>query len=201
MGVVLAALLLNLRRIKKVTANDFFVKICQELSRRNLSIALIGGTPLASECLCRQLASLVSELQVVRFSSGYLSEAQQDSLIAAISNAKPHLVVLAMGQPLQETFALRIRRSFPHAAFLCVGGLFDCIAGINPTPPQLIRRCGLEWLWRLAHSPRRLWKRYVLGIPLLGAYILREYTYRVVTFPAFRKRNKERGNESIQATK
>jgi N-acetylglucosaminyldiphosphoundecaprenol N-acetyl-beta-D-mannosaminyltransferase len=171
MGVVLTTLLLSRRRIHKVTANDFFPKLCHELSRRELSIALVGGTPTVLDSARRELAMSVPGLQIVLCSSGYLSERQEESLISDISQAKPHLVVLSMGQPLQEAFALRIRKSFPDAAFLCVGSLFEIIAGELPSPPRIIRVSGFEWFYRLCHSPRRMWRRYLVGLPVLAGYI------------------------------
>ena len=179
MGVVLSVLLLSLRRIHKVTANDFFLNLCQEISRRGLCVALIGGSSAVIENVKRELRSSASELRIVLSASGFLTEDQKQSLIAEMCQKRPHLVVLSMGQPLQEDFALRIRRNFPEAAFLCVGGLFDCIAGVNPTPPCFIRTFGFEWLYRLMNSPKRMWKRYVLGLPVLAIYVLREFALKL----------------------
>jgi N-acetylglucosaminyldiphosphoundecaprenol N-acetyl-beta-D-mannosaminyltransferase len=178
-GVVLAALLLNAHRIEKVTANDFFFALCEDLSHRELSVALVGGEQWVIEKVCETLRKRIPRLAIRLSLSGYLSEAENRRLNGAIAESKPDIVVLAMGQPLQEQLALRLRHSGAQAVFLCVGGLFDYIAGRNATPPALIRWCGLEWLWRLAHSPRRLWKRYVLGIPALGMQVLCEWIFRL----------------------
>lgn len=187
-GVVLAALLLNARRIEKVTANDFFFALCHELSRRGLSMALIGGEQRVIEKVCEKLSKEIPGIEICLSSSGYLSHAEEQHLENAIAESRPSIVVLGMGQPMQEQLALRLRHSGTQAAFFCVGGLFDCIAGRAATPPALIRRFGFEWLWRLAHSPRQLWKRYVLGIPALGIYILREQMFRLKALVSSRSR-------------
>ncbi len=181
MGVVLAAFVLHLRRVKKVTANEFFLNMCQEISRRNLNVALVGGTPAVAACTRKRLATAVPGLRIVLSSSGYLTEHQIEHLFTEISRADPNVVVLAMGQPLQELLALRISEFFPRAAILCVGGLFDYVAGINSTPPRFVRCSGFEWLWRLLHAPRRMWRRYLIGIPMLFGYVLREYMLRFLS--------------------
>lgn len=178
MGVVLAAFLLHLRRVKKVTANDFFVNMCSDICRLNLRVAIVGGTKAVIACTQHRLAYAIPGLHIVLASSGYLTDPQAEALFADISNANSHVIVLAMGQPLQEAMALRIKQTFPRAAILCVGGLFDYIAGINPTPPRPIRSCGFEWLWRFFNAPRRMWKRYLIGIPLLFGYVLRHHILR-----------------------
>lgn len=175
MGVVLAAFMLRLRRIKKVTANEFFIGMCDMARRRALRMALIGSTPAVVHSIRDRLLSALPGLQIVLCSAGYLSESQKNSLIEDLENAEPQLVVLAMGQPLQEVFALRLREVFPRATYLCVGGLFDYIAGVNSTPPRIVRICGFEWVWRLVCAPRRMWRRYAIGLPELAGYILREY--------------------------
>lgn len=190
MGVILAAFLLHFRRVKKVTANEFFLNMCQEISRRNLNVALVGGTPAVIACTRKRLAAAIPGLRIVLSYSGYLTEYQIERLFAEIPRADPNVVVLAMGQPLQEMLALRISEFFPRAAILCVGGLFDYVAGINSTPPRLVRRCGFEWLWRFFHSPRRMWRRYLIGIPMLFGYVLREYMLRFLSVWSFGNSNK-----------
>lgn len=187
-GVVLAALLLNARRIEKVTANDFFFALCHEVSRRGLSMALIGGEQWVIEKVCETLSKEIPEIEIRLSLSGYLSRAEEQHLENAIAKSRPDIVVLAMGQPLQEQLALRLQHSGAQAVFFCVGGLFDYIADRHATPPALIRRCGFEWLWRLALSPQLLWKRYVLGIPALGMYILREQIFRLKALVSSRGR-------------
>jgi N-acetylglucosaminyldiphosphoundecaprenol N-acetyl-beta-D-mannosaminyltransferase len=80
---------------------------------------------------------------------------------------RPPLVLLAMGMPRQEAVALELRRTLNYPCLIvCGGAIVDFLAGKNPRAPAWLRRRGLEWLWRLGHEPRRLFKRYVLGNPL-----------------------------------
>lgn len=183
MGVVLAVLVLGHCRTDKVTANDFFMPLCEELTRSGLSVGLIGSSPSVIETVRRKLERSMPSLRVVVSASGYLTDVEEQSVIRDICRSRPHLIVLAMGQPKQEQFALRLGASYTETAFLCVGGLFDCIAGVNPTPPRAIRRYGFEWLYRLCHSPRRTWRRYLLGLPMFAYDMILEVLSRVCVKP------------------
>lgn len=80
---------------------------------------------------------------------------------------RPSLVLLAMGMPRQEELAQWLRGRLGHGCLLiCGGAIVDFLAGRTRRAPPLLQRLGLEWLWRLAHEPRRLFRRYVIGNPL-----------------------------------
>jgi exopolysaccharide biosynthesis WecB/TagA/CpsF family protein len=189
-GVVLAALLLNARRIRKVTANDFFFPMCREIARRRLTLALVGGEPQVIRKASERLAEKIPGIQIGLSLPGYLSLEEEERLQRSIAESRPDIVILGMGQPRQEQLALRLRDAGAETVFLCVGGLFDYIAGRIATPPAVIRRCGFEWLWKLGYAPHRYWRRYVIGIPALGIYILREHLIRLKAFVSSRGHNK-----------
>ncbi len=173
MGVVVACWLLTLRRIKKVTANDFFGRLCRGLADQGSTVALVGGAPLVSEEVRRLLESGIPGLRVVVTAHGYLSTPGRGKLRQRLMQVRPDVVFVGMGQPMQEEWVAQTRRDLPETVFFCVGGLFDCVAGRIPTAPALLRKLGLEWLF-LACSCKGRWRRYLLGIPLLFYYVARD---------------------------
>lgn len=83
---------------------------------------------------------------------------------------RPRLIVLAMGMPRQEQVAQALRAAlFEPCLIVCGGAILDFIGGRAVRAPAALRRCGLEWAWRLVCEPRRLFRRYVLGNPLFMA--------------------------------
>lgn len=176
-GVVFSMLCSSFRRLKKVTANDFYFQFFEEIANRELSFALIGGEQGVADAAAARITERVPSANCVFRSSGYFSD--ETPVIDKLLQLKPHVVILAMGQPIQEERAYRWSRLMPDTVFYCVGGLFDVISGRVTIPPVWVRHCGFEWLHRLVHSPRLLWRRYVLGIPILGLYILRSFFVRV----------------------
>lgn len=99
---------------------------------------------------------------IVGLHHGFLTEADQGSLSAAIVAAKPDLILVGMGNPIQERWIAA------HVPGLCdnamaVGAWFDFLAGAVPRAPAWIRRANLEWIFRLCMEPRRLAQRYLVG--------------------------------------
>ena len=180
MGVVLALLCTKLRRIKKVTANSFFCSLFREIADRELRIALIGGSSGVAESVAMKIKKWRPCADVCLCESGYFSSQEEDRFLDTLVSKRPHIVFVGMGQPLQELHVCRWRKVLPNTVFYCVGSLFDLISGGVKGPPRWIRTCGLEWFYRLVHSPKQLWQRYVLGLPLLAFYIIRDILQKFI---------------------
>lgn len=89
-------------------------------------------------------------------------------LIAKINEVKPDIVLLGMGMPKQELFCKEFKKLAADRSTLliCGGAILDFYAERFPRAPELLRAIGMEWCYRLVKEPRRLFKRYILGIPL-----------------------------------
>lgn len=86
----------------------------------------------------------------------------------------PALIILGMGMPRQEIVALALREALDRPCIIvCGGAILDFLGGRMPRAPRVLRSLGLEWAWRLAREPRRLFRRYVVGNPVFIARALR----------------------------
>jgi len=84
------------------------------------------------------------------------------------------IIVMAMGMPKQEQVALQLQKAMDcRGLLICGGAILDFAAQRFPRAPLLFRRFGLEWAFRMLIEPRRLFKRYAVGIPLFFYYLLR----------------------------
>lgn len=84
------------------------------------------------------------------------------------------IIVLAMGMPKQEQVALHLQNAMDSRALLiCGGAILDFSAQRFPRAPVVFRKLGLEWAFRMLIEPRRLFKRYAVGIPLFFYYLSR----------------------------
>jgi N-acetylglucosaminyldiphosphoundecaprenol N-acetyl-beta-D-mannosaminyltransferase len=83
----------------------------------------------------------------------------QDREIAA---SQAHVVWVGLGTPKQDYEAKRLSQSLPVVA-VAVGAAFDFTAGTVKEAPQVFVSLGIEWVYRFAKEPRRLWRRYVFG--------------------------------------
>ncbi|MCL5269386.1 MAG: WecB/TagA/CpsF family glycosyltransferase, partial [bacterium] len=97
---------------------------------------------------------------------GYFNEVDARRILEAIELANPDVVLIGMGTPRQEHWALMWSAADRRPrVWWCVGALFEYYAGTRGRAPVWMRRTGLEWVWRLALEPGRLWRRYLLGNP------------------------------------
>jgi exopolysaccharide biosynthesis WecB/TagA/CpsF family protein len=164
-GVSYMSILENWKWLPKVTANNFIDELTDIAVINGLRIAIIGGRPetiLAAKKLFIQRGAMI-----VYSLDGYFEEAQRDSIEQELIDMEPDLILIGMGQDRQESFALTLKQSLPRTVLFCVGGLFSFVAGEEWPCPIWVRKIGLEWTVRLASSPRRLWRRYLLEGPSL----------------------------------
>jgi N-acetylglucosaminyldiphosphoundecaprenol N-acetyl-beta-D-mannosaminyltransferase len=180
-GVKLAAILLNQPRVRKITFNDVIFDLCRELANRNLSIALIGGRDAILREASAMISKAVPHLNIVLQSSGYFSAAEEESLKIELLKRKPNVILIGMGQPVQEDWAVSIRPLLPESVLCCVGGLFDYLAAPRGWA-TFARRLGLEWAYRFCSCPKKTARRYLFGIPTLFGYIIMEQARRATRF-------------------
>ncbi len=82
-------------------------------------------------------------------------------MIDEINAARPDVVWVGIGVPKQEKWMLDVRPELEAPVLIGVGAAFDFHAGLVPQAPPFLQESGLEWAYRLAHEPRRLWRRYM----------------------------------------
>lgn len=84
--------------------------------------------------------------------------------LEAARSLRPALILLGMGMPRQEQVAAALAGALDYPVVIVNGGaVLDFLAGRFPRAPRAVRRLRLEWAFRLALEPRRLWRRYLLG--------------------------------------
>jgi N-acetylglucosaminyldiphosphoundecaprenol N-acetyl-beta-D-mannosaminyltransferase len=154
-----------------VRGTNFAVDVVARAATDALPVFFYGSRP-------EVLQALVSNLQLqfpTLFVAGTrpslfraASSGERDQVVDAIKASGARITFVGLGCPRQEIFVSDLRDALGMPV-LAVGAAFDYIAGTLTEPPDRVGRLGLEWLWRLAHEPRRLWRRYLLLNP---AYLL-----------------------------
>jgi N-acetylglucosaminyldiphosphoundecaprenol N-acetyl-beta-D-mannosaminyltransferase len=89
-----------------------------------------------------------------------LTNDEQASVVREINGSRADVVWAGIGVPKQEKWMMRMRPLLDAPVLIGVGAAFDFHAGLVPQAPAWIQDSGLEWAYRLAHEPRRLWRRY-----------------------------------------
>ena len=138
-----------------------------------LRLFLLGGTPAVSVRAAEYFTNRWPQHTLVGHRHGYFVATEEVQILAAIREAQPSLVLVAMGNGLQERWVEKIVPEFAVSAW-GVGALFDFLCKEVPRAPFWMRSTGTEWIYRLLLEPARMGRRYVLGNPKFVIRILRQ---------------------------
>jgi exopolysaccharide biosynthesis WecB/TagA/CpsF family protein len=151
---------------ERVATTDFFHDMAKVAESEGLSFYMLGATP---DMLLGALATvrrLYPGLHIAGAHHGYFDAREEAAVVADINRARPDILWIGMGVPAEQAFALRHRQALGRVGIIkTAGGLFDFLSGERRRAPPVMRRFALEWLWRLALEPRRLFWRYAVTNP------------------------------------
>lgn len=177
--VVLASRLLGRPLPERVAGSDLVPRLFEAANARGpLKVYLLGGMPGVAERAAENIAATWSQVEVVGTASPPLGferdPAQSEAILQEISRLRPDLLLVGLGAPKQELWVHAHRESIAARAALCIGAAIDFLAGERKRAPKWMRRCGLEWFYRLLGEPRRLWRRYARDAWLFPQLVWRE---------------------------
>jgi N-acetylglucosaminyldiphosphoundecaprenol N-acetyl-beta-D-mannosaminyltransferase len=158
---------LGVRNAERVYGPDLAIEVCREAASAGISVALYGSTQATVNRLAQVLPRLAPGLQIAcaiapPFRS--LTPAEDAAHMDEIAASGAGIVLVGLGCPRQERWCDEHRGRLP-AVLIGVGAAFDFHAGTVPQAPPALQRVGLEWAFRLAVEPRRLWRRYARIVP------------------------------------
>ncbi|MCE3253325.1 MAG: gt26A [Cellvibrio sp.] len=156
---------------QNLNGTDFIPAFLHSIQQQG-RVYLFGGKPGIALRAAHNLRT-ESGVNVVGVSDGYSQGHDTDALIERINASGANILLVAMGNPLQERWILQQRQHLNVDLLFGVGALLDFLAGDKPRAPEWIRRVRLEWLYRLCLEPARLARRYTLDIALFLALCLR----------------------------
>jgi N-acetylglucosaminyldiphosphoundecaprenol N-acetyl-beta-D-mannosaminyltransferase len=177
-SLVYAARLLGRPLKGRVTGVDLFQGLCCRAAEHGLGVFLLGGRPGAAEEAVARLKSNYPGLNVVGTCCPphgfHLREEGLGVVAREIVAARPHILFVAFGAPKQEYWIYEqgLRLGVPLS--IGIGGSFEMVGGMTRRAPRLLQAAGLEWLFRLALEPRRLWRRYLIGNAQFLMILLRQ---------------------------
>lgn len=158
---------------ERVYGPDLMLALCKRLEREQLPIFLFGSRVETLEMLRKKLLEKFPALRIAGTRPGeyrHVSDPERASIMAEISSSGAGLTFVGLGCPRQEIWAFENAPGL-SMPLVCVGAAFDFHAGTVAQAPHALQRAGLEWAFRLAREPRRLWRRYVFLNPMYVAMI------------------------------
>lgn len=172
-GVLLAGLILGRRFPADLNGNFFTPLLVEHAAASGWSLFILGARPGVAERVAETLEAKHPGLTIAGTMHGHFSAAEEDDVVASIRATNPGLLLVGMGNPLQERFLARRLNDTGARVGLGVGAYLDFQVGEATRAPAWMNRIGLEWLHRLVQEPRRMWRRYVLGNPLFVLRVIR----------------------------
>jgi N-acetylglucosaminyldiphosphoundecaprenol N-acetyl-beta-D-mannosaminyltransferase len=160
---------------ERVTGVDLFGSLVARCAQRGYRPYLLGAR---QEVVARVVDVLNAEhpsLRIAGWRSGYWKPEEERNVIEAIREARPEILFVAMSSPKKELFLNTWKQELRIPFVMGVGGTFDVIAGQVKRAPRWMQRWGLEWFFRLAQEPRRMWRRYLVEDMAFFRLVWREW--------------------------
>ena len=152
------------RPVSLMPGSDLVVPLAQRAAQAGVGVALLGSTPEALAASAQALERAAPGLCVVSQIAppfGFDPEGDEaKAILAELATSGAGLCFLALGAPKQEQLAALGRSLAPSVGFVSIGAGLDFLAGTQKRAPQIIRTLALEWAWRLATNPMRMFARY-----------------------------------------
>lgn len=142
-----------------------------------LRVGLLGAKPDEVARACAAFQKLTPQHDVQIISDGFFEHDDREAALQKLAEFHPDILLVAMGVPRQELFIFNEITAEHCTAVFGVGALFDFQAGKAKRAPAWLRKCRMEWIYRLIQEPQRLWRRYLVGNPLF-LYNLLKYRLR-----------------------
>jgi N-acetylglucosaminyldiphosphoundecaprenol N-acetyl-beta-D-mannosaminyltransferase len=175
-GVRLAARVLNMPVPHRMTGADWIWGLASLCELSDHPLYLLGSEPPIAREAAARLRRLYPDLDVVGAHHGFfdLDSPHNERVLEDIKAHKARIVLVGMGTPKQELWVDRYAEQLDGAVVWTVGALFDYVSGHTPRAPRWLADNGLEWIFRLAIEPTRMWKRYLIGNPIFLKRVAKE---------------------------
>jgi N-acetylglucosaminyldiphosphoundecaprenol N-acetyl-beta-D-mannosaminyltransferase len=163
----------------RVYGPELMERYCERSALTGARIFLYGGRNQGA--LVQLALNLRRRFPGVKIVGGYsppyrdLTVEEEAAVVEEINHSQADVVWVGIGVPKQEKWMAAMRSRLDAPVLVGVGAAFDFHAGLVPQAPDWMQRLGLEWAYRLAHEPRRLWKRYAKYNPAFVGGFVRQW--------------------------
>jgi len=175
MPMVWAAHAAGAANVQRVYGPELMLAVCARAAERGWTSYLYGSSDDVLARLRDNLSDRFPGLRIVGAHSPpfrELTAEEDDAVVDAINDSAAQIVWVGLSTPKQERW-MAAHTARIDAVLVGVGAAFDMHAGNLRQAPRWMQRSGLEWLFRLASEPRRLWRRYAINIPRFALAIAR----------------------------
>lgn len=156
---------------RRASGADFMWEFCELAQQKGYSSFFYGDTKDTLTALTARLKQAFPDLRIAgTFSPPFreLTQEEDEDIVRLINESKADVVWVGLGLPKQERWMYDHRDKLNAPVAVGVGAAFKFISGRVRRAPVWMGDHGLEWLWRLTHEPRRVWRRVIIDIPIFA---------------------------------
>ena len=148
----------------RLTGTDSYYKILELANKKKFKCFFFGGSEDAIEMLNKNLNIMFPDIVI----SGAIPRdtSFDKEIFEKIRISDADILFIGLGTPYQELWLSKFNNIVDIPVQIAVGSGIDFISGNIKRAPKIMQKLGFEWLFRLFIEPKRLWKRYILGIPI-----------------------------------
>lgn len=150
----------------KISGSDLVPLLCEEASKKQYSIFIIGGKEGVAEQAKQNLEKRLPGIRIVgTYAPTYgfeKNDAELNKINTLLSEAKPDLLIACFGCPKQEKWIFENISKYDVKVSICAGATVDFLAGNIKRAPRWMSEHGLEWLYRFLQEPKRMFRRYFI---------------------------------------
>jgi len=154
-----------------LNGTDLTPLILKLAAERGWRVFLLGAAPGVAEKAAAKFLATTPGLEIAGTHSGYFKGGELDSVIEQIRELQTDVLIVGMGNPVQEQWLARHQAQTGARLGVGVGAFLDFSAGVFPRAPLWMQQMKIEWLYRMSREPRRLWKRYLVEAPVFLAHV------------------------------
>jgi N-acetylglucosaminyldiphosphoundecaprenol N-acetyl-beta-D-mannosaminyltransferase len=187
MPLVFMARRLGFKRVSRVYGPDLMRRLTEVSALKGYRQFYYGGGPGLADQLAETLKAHYPGLAVAGTMTPPfrpLTPEEDDAVVARINAAAPDIVWVGLSTPKQEFWMASHIGRLNAPVLVGVGAAFDFLAGTKSQAPAWMQRSGLEWAYRLAQEPRRLWRRYLRIVPLFSMLAVAQIVVHRTTMKA-----------------
>ncbi|MCV3314526.1 WecB/TagA/CpsF family glycosyltransferase [Pediococcus ethanolidurans] len=174
-SVVLASHVLKQPLPERVAGIDLMQELLKASNTQGYTVYFLGAKESVVSGMVSILKKKYKDLKVIGYRNGYFSKDKWKNIADKLIILKPDIVFIGITSPTKEYLIDYFLSKKIHTVFMGVGGSFDVLSGNVKRAPKLMQRLNLEWIYRVAQEPRRLFKRYFFGNMRFFCRTLKEF--------------------------
>lgn len=179
-GVTLGCRLLGLGQVERVTGIDLMENILALCATKGYKPYVLGAKQDILEKAANNIKARYPKLEFAGLRNGYYKREEEAAVVADIARSGADCLFIAISSPHKERLMRTYKDTLNVPFLMGVGGSIDVMAGFVNRAPKWVQKIGMEWFYRMAQEPRRLFFRYFSTNGRFALLLLQAYKRKII---------------------